>query len=122
VCPAPYPHVSVGTAADGAAGGGEGHSAGAGKPAPGHVKRDGVKGGGVGKGSDLNVKDGLTRHGRPIDLAPGPEWAPFVSIHPPEIEFGKRPLCSLSTSHFTAGTLRLVQSPSYSELGTVQLN
>ena len=38
---------------------------------------------------------------RPADLAPGPEWAPFVSIHPPEIEFGKRPLCSLSTSHFT---------------------
>ena len=109
--------MSVGTAADGGAGGGEGVSAGAEKPAPGPGKQVGAraKGGGVGKGSDLNVKDGLTRHGRPIDLAPGPEWAPFVSIHPPEIEFGKRPLCSLSTSHFTAGTLRLLQSSSYSD-------
>jgi len=38
---------------------------------------------------------------RPADLMPGPEWAPFVSIHPPEVDFRTRSLCSLSTSHFT---------------------
>ena len=35
------------------------------------------------------------------DLEPGPDWAPSIAIQPMEINFGNKPLCSISGAHLT---------------------
>ena len=35
------------------------------------------------------------------DLEPGPDWAPSIAIQPMEINFGNKPLCSISDAHLT---------------------
>ena len=35
------------------------------------------------------------------DLKPGPDWAPSIAIQPMEINFGNKPLCSISDAHLT---------------------
>ena len=35
------------------------------------------------------------------DLKPGPDWAPSIAIQPIEINFGNKPLCSISDAHLT---------------------
>ena len=57
-------------------------------------------GGGGGHGAG-NGKDAYEDSDLPAELAPGPEWAPFVSIYPPEMDFGKKPLCSLHKANIT---------------------
>ena len=52
-------------------------------------------------GGDAPSSSPSSSDDHPDDLAPGPEWAPFVSIHPPELNFGQTPLCTLNKAYIT---------------------